>query len=79
MAITSKQIAAFALAAGVSGDACRIDFTYTDGTKTPVGELSPARFAAIVSVLQATKIAYCVYDDVAKTMWVSSSLDVPGP
>jgi hypothetical protein len=73
----SKQIKSFLLNAGINNDSCRIVLKFMDGSQLDYPNLPPSRFAAIVSVLQATPQSYYAWDD-SGIFIVASAEDVPG-
>jgi len=74
----TKQIKSFILSASVTQDGAAVALTFTDETRLDLRSLPPARFAAIVAVLQAARTAAYNYDDTTMHSWVSSGEDAPG-
>ena len=74
----TKQIQSFVCSASASDDAAGLVLTFTDGTVRDLRPLPPARFAAVMAVLQATPNAFFSEDPSRKTFYVVSTRDTPG-
>lgn len=77
-ATRSKAIHSFKCSSGLYSDGCRIDLVFGDGSNESIVNIPPARFSALVAVLQSTRTAFWVHDDSSNTTWISRTQDVPG-
>jgi len=74
----SLIIRSFILSTSLSTDGCRIDFEFTNGTRVSVPNLSPQRYAAAISTLQAVRTVYYHFDPSNNQSWLSADPDIPG-